>query len=111
MLLAHSLVQGGPGLPCLSPAVFEFFVSGNTSERYPSKDDIPLDLSTHNLITFIDKVSLSQTVVCVVILSGPIAITSASICEFVPLGHLLIKQAKGLGDVTCAYDLICSLIH
>ncbi len=90
MLLAHSLVRGGPGLPCLIPAVFEFLVSGNTSECYPSKDDIPFDLSTHNLITFIEKVSLSQTVVCVDVLSGPIAITSASICELVPLGHLLI---------------------
>lgn len=58
VILAHSVLQEGPGLPCLSEAVFSYLVTGKVSTCYPSIDDIPLDLSTHELITFIEKVKL-----------------------------------------------------
>ena len=57
MLVAHSLLQDGPGLPCLCPAIFQYLVSDNPSDCLPTKEDIPLNLSTHELITFIEKVS------------------------------------------------------
>lgn len=57
MLIAHSLLQGGPGMPCLSPAVFQYLVHGDVSLCYPAAEEIPLNIATHDLITFIDKVS------------------------------------------------------
>lgn len=56
MLFAHSVLQEGPGMPCLSPTVFEYVISGDTSTCYPVKDDIPLNMSTHELISAIEKV-------------------------------------------------------
>lgn len=57
MLIGHSLLQGGPGMPCLSPAVFQYLVHGDVSLCYPAAEEIPLNIATHDLITFIDKVS------------------------------------------------------
>ena len=56
MLVAHSILQDGPGFPCMSPAMFEFLASQNPDECYPVKDDIPLNIATHELISFIDEV-------------------------------------------------------
>ena len=56
MLVSHSILQGGPGFPCLSPSVFSYLVSGNSVYCFPVKEDIPLDISTHTLISFIEKV-------------------------------------------------------
>ena len=53
MLLGHSIVQGGPGFRCLSPAVFEYLTS--TAAIQP-KMDIPLNICTHELITLIEEV-------------------------------------------------------
>ena len=58
MLVSHSLLQGGPGLRCLSPAVFSYLASGNSAYCFPVKEDIPLDISTHMLISFIEKVTI-----------------------------------------------------
>ena len=58
MLIAHSLMQGGPGFPCLSATVFDYLVTGDMWECVPTKEDIPLDITTHQLITFIEKVAL-----------------------------------------------------
>ena len=58
MLIAHSLLQQGPGFTCLSPAVFEYLVSDRLSQCFPTMADIPLNLSTHDLITFIEKVGV-----------------------------------------------------
>ena len=54
MLVAQSLLQEGPGIPCLCPSMFEF-ISGE--DAYPVKEDIPLNAATHQLITFIEEVS------------------------------------------------------
>ncbi len=56
MMVAHSLVQGGPAFQCLSPAIFDYLVTANACEIYPTKEDIPLDITTHSLISFIEKV-------------------------------------------------------
>ncbi len=56
MLIAHSILQSGPGFPCLSPAVYTYLISGNPVYCFPVKDEIPLDLTTHILISFINKV-------------------------------------------------------
>ena len=56
VLLGHSIVQDGPGFPCLSPAVFEYLSQGDVNCCYPTKYDIPLNISTHELITLIEEV-------------------------------------------------------
>ena len=56
MLLGHSIIQGGPGFPCLSPAVVDFLKTYDVKLCYPTKDDIPLNISTHELITLIEEV-------------------------------------------------------
>lgn len=54
MLVAHSVLQEGPGIPCLSPCMFQFLAG---EDAYPVKEDIPLNAATHQLITFIEEVS------------------------------------------------------
>ena len=61
MVVGHVIMQEGPGIPCLSPCMFEYMVKGNRDECYPVKEDIPLNIATHNLITFIEEVSSSYT--------------------------------------------------
>ena len=56
MLFGHSIIQEGPGLPCLSPAVFDYLTHGDVRLCYPTKEDIPLNISTHELITLIEEV-------------------------------------------------------
>ena len=56
MLICHSILQEGPGLPCLSPATFDYI--SNSDNCCPVKDDIPLNIATHELITFIEKVRM-----------------------------------------------------
>lgn len=56
MLIAHSVLQSGPCFPCLNAAVYSYIVSGNPGFCFPHKDDIPLDLGTESLISFITKV-------------------------------------------------------
>ena len=52
-LVAHSVIQNGTGLSCMSPAVYDY-LSNQTS--YPEVADIPLSLCTHELISLISKV-------------------------------------------------------
>ena len=44
MLIGHSLLQGDPGMPCLSPAVFQYLVHGDVSLCYPAAEEIPLNM-------------------------------------------------------------------
>ena len=63
-MVAHSILQGGPGLPCLHPAVFHTMVSGEaqlavttlTENELPTAKDIPLNASTCDLLEMIDQV-------------------------------------------------------
>ena len=56
MVFAHSVFQEGPGMPCISPVVFEYLLHGDTSECFPVKEDIPMNLATCDLLTTIEKV-------------------------------------------------------
>lgn len=56
MLFSQSILQKGCGMPCLSPAVYEYLTTGDYTGCYPTKSDIPLNISTHELITFIEEV-------------------------------------------------------
>ena len=53
MLVAHSLLQEGPGFPCTSEAVYDYMVK---EKCYPCKGDVPLDLGIVELHSFIEKV-------------------------------------------------------
>ena len=53
MLVAHSVLQEGPGFRCLNEAVYDYITK---AECYPYKADIPLDLATTELHNFIEQV-------------------------------------------------------
>ena len=65
-IIAHSILLGGPGFPCIHPTVFHIMVNdgGNgpqqavsaSLEKIPTVDDIPRDASTMDLVDMIDKV-------------------------------------------------------
>ena len=59
MLLAHSILQEGPTMAALSSCVYQFLVSGNAELYMCSKNDIPLNMATHHLVTFIEQVGLN----------------------------------------------------
>ncbi len=52
-LIAHSLLQNGPGLKCLSPATYDYLTNQTC---YPEAADIPLSMGTHELLSLISKV-------------------------------------------------------
>ena len=52
-LVAHSILQNGPGLRCLSPVIYHYLTN---QRNYPEVQDIPLSLETHELITLTSKV-------------------------------------------------------
>ena len=52
-LVAHSILQNGPAMPCFSLATYDFLTGRNC---YPEMGDIPLTLGTHQLISLISKV-------------------------------------------------------
>lgn len=65
MIFSHSILQGGPDMPCLSPAVFEYLVNGDSTGCYPTSSDIPLNISTHELIQFIEEVHFQSCIVAI----------------------------------------------
>ena len=62
-MMAHSLLQRGPGMPCLHPGLVHYLVTNNVaiesvndSTIIPVKDDITVNASTSDLLDLIDKV-------------------------------------------------------
>ena len=55
LVTGMSLQQGGPGLHCLSPSLFDYFVAGPSSSRA-----IPLDVADHDMRKKIEKVKLAD---------------------------------------------------
>ena len=62
-MVAHSILQGGPGLPCLHPAIYHTMVNGEaqvitalTENELPTAKDIPLNATTYDLLEMIDQV-------------------------------------------------------
>jgi len=53
MLVAHSIMQEGPAFACLSQCMFQYI---SNDDCYPELEDIPLNVTTHVLITYIEKV-------------------------------------------------------
>ena len=59
MMVAHSILNGGPGLPCLLPAVYHSVSSPDTDlslDLLPSVKDIPNSPAYTDLVNFIQKV-------------------------------------------------------
>ena len=46
-MVAHSVLLGGPGLPCLSPCMYQY-MCGHSDACYPTIDDIPLNLAIYD---------------------------------------------------------------
>lgn len=59
MAVAHSIMQHGPSFSCLSPALYPLTLAeecGIWDDYLPTRDDIPQNASTANLLEFVDKV-------------------------------------------------------
>lgn len=64
-VVAHSILQGGPGIPCIHPAIYQSMVLGHLQismsfrevDELPSAEDIPRNASTVDLLEMVDLVS------------------------------------------------------
>ena len=59
VMVAHSLLQKGPGMPCLAPYVYEYLVSGEKEHAaaYVNYEDLPEKSQTGVLKELIKRVS------------------------------------------------------
>ena len=61
-IIAHSLLLGGPGFPCVHPAIFHVMVSEDLSlgslppQDLPAAEDIPRNAGTTDDCEMIEKV-------------------------------------------------------
>ena len=62
-LVAHSMLQGDPGLPCIHPAMYQLMVLGDCLElmslqpgEFPTASDIPRNAAIMDLLKMIDEV-------------------------------------------------------
>ena len=62
MITAHSLVQGGPGFPCLCPAVY-YYMLGKCEDvaLHINKEDIPLTASSEAMVNLIKELEECDT--------------------------------------------------
>ena len=64
-MLGHSVLLGGPSIPCLHPAIFHVLASGDASlgaldpEDLPTTEDIPQDAS-------MDLIDISKVLIIVI---------------------------------------------
>lgn len=61
LIVAHSVLHGGPGVPFISPVLYSFIVTGdreNLLGELPTIDDIPQNSATADLLQLITKVQL-----------------------------------------------------
>lgn len=59
VIMAHSVLQGGPGFPCLCPAAFSYIIhldKERALEQLPTADDIPRNDATVGLLSLIEEV-------------------------------------------------------
>ena len=59
LMIAHSILQGGPAFPVLCPAMYELLARDREAavQSLPMKSDIPLDMASVDLHDLIEKVS------------------------------------------------------
>ena len=55
-MIAHSLIQGGPGFPFLAPGIYWYIATGDLSEAVGRSSFV--DIGDHELAVFIERVSL-----------------------------------------------------
>ena len=59
IIIAHSILQGGPAFPCLCPPVYSYLVFADRDkalQELPSKNDIPHNMGTDDLLDLIEGV-------------------------------------------------------
>ena len=61
MMISHSILQGGPGFPCLAPVVVDYLLteSAESLTEVPFLQDMPLTAATGDLVDLIKKVSFT----------------------------------------------------
>ena len=69
MMVAHSVIQGGPSLSCISPAIYHYMMTDNIEQSimtYPLQaGDIPLNAGTADLIQLLQQVHIPHNVMSV----------------------------------------------
>lgn len=55
-LVAHSLLLGGPGFPCLHPAVYDVICTSSDDTSLVNAKDIPMNSATADVIDLINQV-------------------------------------------------------
>lgn len=61
VMVAHSILQGGPGLECLSPVLYAYLITGSADcllSEYPTVGDIPRTAATGDLLHLCQEVCL-----------------------------------------------------
>ena len=60
IMMAHSMLQGGPGFPCLCPSIYNYLLNAdkNSTLQDMKSTDIPVNAATYNLLEFINKVKM-----------------------------------------------------
>jgi len=60
IMMAHSILQGGPGFPCLCPSIYNYLLNAdkNSTLQDMKSTDIPVNAATYNLLEFIHKVKM-----------------------------------------------------
>ena len=58
IMVAHSLLHGGPGIPCLATSVYQYIVSGERehSASFVISEDLPKTPQTETLTKFLNEV-------------------------------------------------------
>lgn len=73
-MIAHSVLLGGPGFPCIHPAMFEWMVdpSKELVEDLPTVEDIPLNAANMDLIDLISKVRSNNIFTIILLKISPL---------------------------------------
>ena len=59
IIVAHSILQGGPGLGCLPPVLYALVISGSSDcllDEFPVLNNVPRSAATFDLIELCEKV-------------------------------------------------------
>ena len=71
VIMAHSVLQGGPGFPCLCPAALSYIIhldKERALEQLPTVNDIPRNAATVGLLSLIEEDACVLCMLCMYIM-------------------------------------------
>ena len=108
-IMAHSILLGGSGFPCIHPAIFCMMTSGDMrvnlsdlqTDELPLAEDIPRDASTIDLLEMISKVCTCTCSMCLVY-SRHMEWGLTSLSHSLLVNRKLIMELSGVSHVNIA---------